>query len=70
MCSISIFKILKDMRDIGRKYELCEAQEMKDESHEISALVLNMDFSFDNASINTKYLHCNLHTEVCLRILI
>ena len=35
---------------------------MKDESHGISALVLNMDFSFDNASINTKYLHCNLRS--------
>ena len=67
MCSITIFTILKD---IGRKYELCEAREMTDESHEISALVLNMDFSFDNASINTKYLHCNLRREVSLRILI
>ena len=60
MCHISIFTILKDMRDIGRKYELCEAQEMTDERHEMSALVLNMFFSFDNASINTNYLHCNV----------
>ena len=40
---------------------------MTDESHGISALVLHMDFSFDNASINTKYLHCNLRREKYLK---